>query len=165
MEATNAGFDSQVLHGGAYSLKFQLASLPPAGAAYGLLGRGDGSAGNTSFGIYVESDGRVLAHIRTTTNFAKNIKSEPAGVSVGKLHTLTFALDRPDGTLTLTLDGRQIAAGPAAHDPPVPQALRQRPVPLRIGYVRVDEEWAPSHPEPKDCYLDGWVTEFRIERK
>ena len=165
LEAVNAGSDSQVADRCAYSISFRLESMPPEGAAYGLFGRGDGSAGNTSFGIYVESDGKVLAHVRTTTNFAKGLSSEPGLVAPKRPHTLVFALDKPDGTLSLTLDGKVIATGGIAHDSPEPQSLRWRSVPLRIGYVKVGpDEWAPSQPDPQECYLDGYVTGFRIER-
>jgi len=166
VEAVNAGRDSHPLVGFAYTVKFRLDSLPPAGAACGLFGRGGGGNGDTSFSVYVDADGRAFVHGKSTTNFAKNVKSGPNQVKPGQSHTLTFSLDRPNGMLTLTLDGRRIGQTRIAHDnPDNAQSIRYVDLPLRIGHVRVlPDSYAPFVPEPTDCYLDGVITDFRIER-
>ena len=158
--------ESKALDHAAYTIEFKPASMPPEGAAYGLIGRGDGSNGNTSFGVYFDGAGRVHAHVKSTSNFAKSFSSGPGHVEAGRWHRLAFALDRSDGRMTLELDGKEIASNPIAHDASSGQSLRHRDLPLRIGYVRVQaDSFAPLYPAPEHCYFDGFVRDFRIERR
>ena len=158
--------ESQPLDHVAYTIRFQLESLPDSGSAYGLFGRGDGSNRNTSFAVYVGSEGQVYVHGKTTNNYAKNLQSDPGKIVTGVLHELTLSLDRPNGILAVNLDGHRIASTSMAMEQGLQQfqSLRYRPLPVRIGHVYVQpNSLAPFDPKPAECYLDGVVTEFRIE--
>ena len=151
----------------AYVIEFRARSMPPEGGAYGLFGRGDGSNGNTSFGIYFDHEGRALANVKSTSNWTRSFASPAGHIRADRWHTLTFALDRADGTLTLELDGQVIARQPIAVDiANTPQSLHHRQMPLQIGYVRVQPyAFAPYEPESEHCRFDGLIRAFRIERR
>ena len=164
LESLNAGPDAQPLDHFVMTLTCRIEALPPEGAAWGLLSRGAGDNGNTSFGIYVGADGRLCAHVKSSSNFSKSFASRPGVLGAGQWHTITFTLDRSDGTLSLGVDGRTVARHGIAHDDAPAQSLRFRNLPLRIGYARVQaDSYAPCYPEPSECYFDGMIGEFRIE--
>ncbi|HJN07661.1 MAG TPA: hypothetical protein QF564_03150, partial [Pirellulaceae bacterium] len=63
------------------------------------------------------------------------------------------------------LDGKEIGRGPIHHSESLVQTIRHRPLPLRIGYVRVGpDEYTTFQPKTRNCFLDGTIHEFRIER-